>query len=187
MKTIVPFILAAATCSFGARSLSKDFDDLSLRTIKFSPHHVERLPLAAIERLRTAAPVPRPLTPESLAAIRASLSDISTLTASAISDEAIEKLQGHFKRRLWGPGYVDVTDSIFTDFGDVNQTPFAAPIAIPKYPTPDPSAHPELKPMLAMVNSTELKTYVQELSTYPTRYYRSTNARGELASIIIQA
>ncbi|KAJ1306257.1 hypothetical protein OPQ81_010961 [Rhizoctonia solani] len=178
MRSIIPFILTAATCSFGAANSVNDFDELSLRTIKFSNHHVERLPLGAIERLRTATPLPRPLSPESLNEIRASLSDISALTGSIISDEAIEQLQGRFQRKLWGPGYVDVTDSVSAGFGDSSQTPFAAPVAVPNYPTPDPSAHPELKPMLEMVNSTELREYVTHLSTaYRTRYYRHPHAR----------
>ncbi|KAF8691004.1 Zn-dependent exopeptidase, partial [Rhizoctonia solani] len=180
MKSFIPFILTAATYSLGATSSINEFDELSLRYIKFSPQHIEKLPLAAIERLRAAAPLPRPLTAESLNEVRASLSDISTLTGSTISDEAIEQLQGRFQRKLWGPGYIDVTDSVSAGFDDStrSQTPFVAPITAPKYPTPDPSAHPELKPMLEMVNSTELRDYVTHLSTaYRTRYYRHPNAR----------
>ncbi|KAF8667971.1 Zn-dependent exopeptidase [Rhizoctonia solani] len=180
MKSFIPFILTVATYSLGATSSINEFDELSLRYIKFSPQHIEKLPLAAIERLRAAAPLPRPLTAESLNEVRASLSDISTLTGSTISDEAIEQLQGRFQRKLWGPGYIDVTDSVSAGFDDStrSQTPFVAPITAPKYPTPDPSAHPELKPMLEMVNSTELRDYVTHLSTaYRTRYYRHPNAR----------
>ncbi|CAE6487765.1 unnamed protein product [Rhizoctonia solani] len=178
MRSIIPFILTAATCSLGAASSINEFDELSLRTIKFSTQHVETLPLAAIERLRTAAPLPRPLSPESLNEIRASLDDISALTGSTISDEAIEQLQGRFQRKLWGPGYVDVTHSVSAGVGDSSQTPFVAPVVAPKYSTPDPSAHPELKPMLEMVNSTELREYVTHLSTaYRTRYYRHPHAR----------
>ncbi|CUA67123.1 bacterial leucyl aminopeptidase [Rhizoctonia solani] len=178
MRSIIPFILTAATCSLGATSSANEFNELSLRTIKFSPYHVERLPLAAIERLRTAEPLPRPLTSESLNDIRASLSDISSLTGSTISDEAIEQLQGRFQRKLWGPGYIDVTDSVAAGFEDSSQAPLIAPVATPEYPTPDPSAHPELEPMLKMVNSTELREYVTHLSTaYRTRYYRHPHAR----------
>ncbi|ELU42164.1 peptidase family m28 domain-containing protein [Rhizoctonia solani AG-1 IA] len=187
MKSFIPFILTAATYSLGATSSINEFDELSLRYIKFSPQHIEKLPLAAIERLRAAAPLPRPLTAESLNEVRASLSDISTLTGSTISDEAIEQLQGRFQRKLWGPGYIDVTDSVSAGFDDStrSQTPFVAPITAPKYPTPDPSAHPELKPMLEMVNSTELRDYVTHLSTaYRTRYYRHPNARGESAVLL---
>ncbi|CAE6425047.1 unnamed protein product [Rhizoctonia solani] len=178
MKSFIPFILTAATCSLGATSSINEFDEHSLRYIKFSPQHVERLPLGAIERLRAAPPLPRPLTPESLDQVRASLSDISTLTGSTISDEAIEQLQGRYERKLWGPGYVDVTDSVSAGFDDGIQTPFVAPAIAPQYPAPDPSAHPELKPMLEMVNSTELRDYVTHLSTaYRSRYYRHPHAR----------
>ncbi|KAF8749794.1 Zn-dependent exopeptidase [Rhizoctonia solani] len=133
MKSFIPFILTVATYSLGATSSINEFDELSLRYIKFSPQHIEKLPLAAIERLRAAAPLPRPLTAESLNEVRASLSDISTLTGSTISDEVIEQLQGRFQRKLWGPGYIDVTDSVSAGFDDStrSQTPFVAPITAP--------------------------------------------------------
>jgi hypothetical protein len=179
MLTSVSLLLSAVAGAIAAPSTG--FADLSIRTIKFSPYHVERLPLAAIEQLRQATPLPRPLTPESIASVRESLNDISVLTGSAISDEAIEQLQGHFQRKLWGPGYVDVTDSAHDIPDDNSQAPFAAPVTIPNYAKPDPSAHPELKPMLNMVNSSEIRSYVTQLSTkYQTRYYRSPKARGEL-------
>ncbi|KAF8749795.1 Zn-dependent exopeptidase [Rhizoctonia solani] len=135
----VPILFLAFYSAFGTQgALASGFDDLSVRSIQFSSGHVERLPIAAIERLRSAAPLPRPLAPQSFVAARKSLADISILTASVISDEAIDRLQGHFQR---------------------NQT-FLAPRAdTPVYPTPDPSAHPELEPMLTMVNSSELRSY----------------------------
>ncbi|KAF8721633.1 Zn-dependent exopeptidase, partial [Rhizoctonia solani] len=154
-------------------ALASGFDGLSVRSIQFSSGHVERLPIAAIERLRSAAPLPRPLAPESFVAARKSLADISILTASVISDEAIDRLQGHFQRNVWGPGYVDITDSL----EDYSKRSLAPRADTPVYPTPDPSAHPELEPMLIMVNSSELRSYVTQLSTkYKTRYYRSLNA-----------
>ncbi|KAH7334968.1 hypothetical protein B0J17DRAFT_672273 [Rhizoctonia solani] len=170
----IPILLLAFGAALGVKSApTTGFDDLSVRTIQFSSGHVERLPVAAIERLRTATPLPRPLTPESYTAARKSLADISILTASVISDEAIERLQGHFQRQIWGPGYVDVTDS----FEDISRRSLIPRVDVPAYPTPDPSAHPELQPMLAMVNSSELKSYVTQLSTkYDTRYYLSLKA-----------
>ncbi|KAJ1306256.1 hypothetical protein OPQ81_010960 [Rhizoctonia solani] len=173
----IAILLLALSSALGVQSApSTGFEDLSVRTIQFSSGHVERLPVAAIERLRTAAPLPRPLTPESFTAARRSLIDISILTASVISDEAIERLQGYFQRKNWGPGYVDVTDSL----EDVYQRSLATRVDITAsaYPTPDPSAHPELQPMFAMVDPSELKSYVTQLSTkYDTRYYLSANAR----------
>jgi hypothetical protein len=58
-------------------------------------------------------------------------------------------------------------------------------VTAPTYPTPNPSAHPELTPMLAMVTASEIKSYVNQLSTaYATRYYRATNARGEFQTMM---
>ncbi|KAG8793048.1 hypothetical protein FRC12_004050 [Ceratobasidium sp. 428] len=178
MLASIPLVLSALAAVIAVPTSSPGFEDLSLRIIKFSPSHVERLPLAAIERLRQATPLPRPLTPESIAAVRASLNDISVLTGSSISDTAIEQLQGHFKRKLWGPGYVDITDSTRDVIGDNTQAHFVAPVPVPDYPKPNPSAHPELEPMLKLVNSSEIRSYVAHLSTkYQTRYYRSPKAR----------
>ncbi|KAG8742871.1 hypothetical protein FRC10_000791 [Ceratobasidium sp. 414] len=176
MLTSIPLVLSALATVIAVPTTNPGFGDLSLRTIKFSPSHVERLPLAAIERLRQATPLPRPLTPESFAVVRTSLDDI--LAGSSISDDAIERLQGHFQRKLWGPGYVDVTDSTYDAISDKAQAHFVAPVSVPKYPKPNPSAHPELKPMLKMVNSSEVRSYVAHLSTkYSTRYYLSSKAR----------
>lgn len=185
MLTSASILLSLAASVLSIPNVPTGFEDSSLRTIKLSPHHVEQLPLGAIEHLRGAQPLPRPLTPKSLAAAREDLGLVSPHAASTISDEAIERLQGYFQRNLWGPGYVDITDSANALGEDDTQSPLVAPISAPKYPTPDPSAHPELKPMLAMVNSTEIKAYVTQLSTaYQTRYYRSRNARGELSFIL---
>ncbi|CAE7080665.1 unnamed protein product [Rhizoctonia solani] len=183
----IPVLLLAFCFALGAQSATTTgFDDLAIRTIRFASGHVERLPLAAIERLRSATPLARPLTPESYIVARKSLADISILTASVISDEAIDRLQGHFQRRIWGPGYVDVTDS----FEDVSRRSLAPRVDAPAYPAPDPSAHAELQPMLEMLDPAELKSYVTQLSTkYDTRYYLSLNAsepaewiRSQLAS-----
>lgn len=185
MLTSASILFSLAASALSIPNVPTGFEDSSLRTIKLSPHHVERLPLGAIEHLRGALPLPRPLTPKSLAAAREDLGLVSPDAALTISDEAIERLQGYFQRNLWGPGYVDITDSATALGEDDTQTPLLAPISAPKYPTPDPSAHPELKPMLAMVNSTEIKAYVTQLSTaYQTRYYRSRNARGEFCFIL---
>ncbi|KAG8730415.1 hypothetical protein FRC11_006748, partial [Ceratobasidium sp. 423] len=138
----IPILLLAFGSALSVRGApASGFDDLSVRAIEFSSGHVERLPVAAIERLRTADPLPRPLTPESFAAARKSLADISILTASVISDEAIERLQGHFQRKIWGPGYVDVTDS----FEEVSRRSLVPRVDVPSYPTPNPSTHPELQ------------------------------------------
>ncbi|QRV98382.1 leucyl aminopeptidase, bacterial [Ceratobasidium sp. AG-Ba] len=180
MLASAPLILSAIATVLASPAAKTGFEDVSIRTIKFSPSHVEKLPLAVIEELRQATPLPRPLTPESLDSVRASFHDIFALTGSTISDEAIEQLQGHFQRRLWGPGYVDVTGSVHDSIHDNSQTHFVAPIPVPDYPKVDPSAHPELEPMLKMVNSSEIRSYVEQLSTkYSTRYYRSRSARGK--------
>lgn len=178
MLAVASLLLSAALGALGAPATASGFDDLSVRSIQFSSEHIERLPIAAIESLRFAPALPRPLSVDSFNAARASLANISILTASSISDEAIEQLQGRYERKLWGPGYVDVTDSVAPPVKAK-----AAAVAAPTYPTPDPSAHPELTPMFAMVTASEIKSYVNQLSTaYATRYYRSTNARGKFQS-----
>lgn len=172
MLATVSLLLATTLGALGAPVTTSGFDDLSIRTIQFASDHVERLPIAAIESLRFAPALPRPLSTDSFNAARASLANISVLTASTISDEAIEELQGRYERKLWGPGYVDVTDSA------PSSAVKARAVVAPTYPTPNPSAHPELTPMLALVTASEIKSYVTQLSTaYATRYYRSTNAR----------
>ncbi|GAB1523366.1 Peptidase family M28 protein [Rhizoctonia solani] len=172
MYAAASFLLATAIGALGVPATVSEFNDLSLRTIQFSNEHIEKLPIAAIESLRFAPALPRPLSSDSLNAARASIANISILTATTISDEAIEELQGRYERKLWGPGYVDITDS-----GPSSSIKSRAVVA-PNYPTPNPSAHPELTPMLAMVTASEIKSYVSQLSTgYATRYYRSTNAR----------
>ncbi|QRV84326.1 Peptidase family M28 protein [Ceratobasidium sp. AG-Ba] len=172
MLSVAPLLLSAALGALAVPAATSGFDDMSVRTIQFSPEHVERLPIAAIERLRTAEPLPRPLSAESLHAARMSLVNISMMTATKISDDAIEQLQGRYQRRLWGAGYVDITDSPRSSA----ESKLLA-VTAPTYPTPNPSAHPELTPMLSMVTASEIKSYVNQLSTaYATRYYRSTNA-----------
>ncbi|KDN42380.1 hypothetical protein RSAG8_06871, partial [Rhizoctonia solani AG-8 WAC10335] len=172
MYTTVPLLLIAALGALGAPATVSEFNDLSIRTIQFTNEHVERLPIAAIESLRFAPALSRPLSADSLNAARASIANISILTATTISDEAIEELQGRYERKLWGPGYVDITDS------PSSSSIRSRAVVDPNYPTPNPSAHPELTPMLAMVTASEIKSYVNQLSTaYATRYYRSTNAR----------
>ncbi|KAH7334958.1 hypothetical protein B0J17DRAFT_696158 [Rhizoctonia solani] len=172
MYPAAPFLLVAALGALGAPATVSEFDDLSIRTIQFSNDHIERLPIAAIESLRFAPPLPRPLSTDSLNAARASIANISLLTATTISDEAIQELQGRYERKLWGPGYVDITNSASSS------SIRSRAVVAPNYPTPNPSAHPELTPMLAMVTASEIKSYVNQLSTaYKTRYYRSTSAR----------
>ncbi|CAE6515329.1 unnamed protein product [Rhizoctonia solani] len=159
MYAAAPFLLVAALGALGAPATVSEFDDLSIRTIQFSNDHIERLPIAAIESLRFAPPLPRPLSTDSLNAARASIANISLLTATTISDEAIQELQGRYERKLWGPGYVDITDSA------PSSSIRSRAVVAPNYPTPNPSAHPELTPMLAMVTASEIKSYVNQLST----------------------
>ncbi|KAL0060932.1 hypothetical protein AAF712_012268 [Marasmius tenuissimus] len=162
-------LLAFALGVLGAPATTSGFDDFSIRTIRLVTDRVEKLPIAVIEGLRFAPALPRPLSSESFDVARTSLANITSATGTVISDEAIEELQGRYQRKLWGPGYVDITD------GDVK--PALESRQTPSYPTPNPSAHPELTPMLAMVTASELKSYVTSLSTdFATRYYRSTNA-----------
>ncbi|KAK1220873.1 hypothetical protein PQX77_016330 [Marasmius sp. AFHP31] len=161
-------LLALALGVLGAPSATSGFDDFSIRTIRLISDRVEKLPIAVIEGLRFAPALPRPLSSESYDSARTSLANITSATGTVISDEAIEELQGRYQRKLWGPGYVDITD------GDVK--PALESRQTPSYPTPNPSAHPELTPMLNMVTASELKSYVTSLSNFSTRYYRSTNA-----------
>ncbi|KAG7094517.1 hypothetical protein E1B28_005348 [Marasmius oreades] len=147
------------------------FDELSIRTIQFPSYHIENLPFAVIEGLQISPALPRPLSSDSLNAARAAFANITSLTGTSISDEAIEELQGRYERRLWGAGYKDITGF------DAHARPLGKLSAAPDYPTPDASKHPELKPMLAKVNASEMKEYVSHLSTaYATRYYLNANA-----------
>ncbi|KAL0564811.1 hypothetical protein V5O48_017228 [Marasmius crinis-equi] len=163
-------LLALSLSALGAPSATTGFDDLSIRTIRFASNRVEKLPIAIIEGLQVAPPLPRPLSTDSLRAARESFANVTSTTGSTISDEAIEELQGRYQRKLWGAGYVDITD-------EGPRVSLEARQSTPTYPTPNPSAHPELTPMLAMVTASEIKGYVNQLSTaFATRYYRSTNA-----------
>ncbi|CUA67116.1 Leucine aminopeptidase A [Rhizoctonia solani] len=163
MYAAAPLLLVAVLGALAAPATVSEFGDLSVRTIQFANEHIERLPIGAIESLRFAPALPRPLSSDSLNAARASIANISILTATTISDEAIEELQGRYERKLWGPGYVDITDS------PSSSSIRSRAVVAPNYPTPNPSAHPELSPMLAMVTAAEIKS--------------STNARAPAAWI----
>ncbi|KAG7094537.1 hypothetical protein E1B28_005365 [Marasmius oreades] len=175
MLTVPSLLLAIALGgALGAPASQSEFDDLSIRTIQFPSYHEEKLPLAVIEGLQFSPALPRPLSSESLNAARASFANISSVTGTSISDEAIEELQGRYGRRLWGPGYMDITADSEVEARSLEERQ----VTVPNFPTPDPSQHPELTPMLAKVTASEIKGYVTQLSTaYATRYYRSTNAR----------
>ncbi|KAL0576608.1 hypothetical protein V5O48_005366 [Marasmius crinis-equi] len=152
-------------------------DENSVRTIKFASQHVEKLPASVIEGLRFAPALPRPLSTASLGAVRASLANITSATGTTISDEAIDVLQGRHERKLWTNGFIDIT-------GRETYSSLRARQDAPQFPNPDPSAHPELAPMLAKVTASELKTYVTELSTaWSSRYYLSVNASAPAAWI----
>ncbi|KAG7094538.1 hypothetical protein E1B28_005366 [Marasmius oreades] len=168
----LPSLLLTFTLGGGLKfpAAQSEFDDLSIRTIRFPSDRVESLPLAVIEGLQTSPTLPRPLSSDSLNAARALFANITSATGKNISDEAIEELHGWYGRRLWGAGFVDITGSE----GGVR----SLEVTTPDFPTPDPSKHPELIPMLAKAKASEIEGYVTQLSTaYATRYYRSTNAR----------
>ncbi|KAF9259238.1 Zn-dependent exopeptidase [Marasmius fiardii PR-910] len=177
MLAVSSLLLAFALGALGAPATTySGFDDFSIRTIQFASNHVEKLPLAVIEGLRFAPALPRPLSSDSLDNARASVANITLITGTSISDEAIEELQGRYQRRLWGPGFVDIT--VGDDDVEARELLEARQVTAPTFPEPDPSRHPELSPMLAKVTAEEIKGYVNQLSTaYATRYYRSTNAR----------
>ncbi|KAF9257270.1 Zn-dependent exopeptidase, partial [Marasmius fiardii PR-910] len=70
-----------------------------------------------------------------------------------------------------GPGFIDITSTKLK----AGKSPGFTMV---DFPPPDPSKHPELAPMLAKVNASEIKGYVTQLSTeFATRCYRSTDAR----------
>ncbi|KAF9257273.1 Zn-dependent exopeptidase [Marasmius fiardii PR-910] len=180
MLTVTSLLIAFALGALGAPATTSEFDDLSIRTIQFASYHVEKLPLAVIEGLRFVPALPRPLSSESLNAARALFSNISSSTGTSISNEAIEELQGRHQRRLWGAGYIDITGADV----EARATLQTRQVTTPEFPDPDPSQHPELTPMLAKVNGSEIKDYVNQLSTaFATRYYRSSNARAPTAWI----
>ena len=167
---------------------SISFTDNSLRTIQLSETHTEELPLSAIERLRHAVPLPRPLDRVAYAAARATLSNISiAFDHSSVSDLAIETIQGRFDRKLWGAGYIDVTETMTTQQRESKVAAAAmSAVTAPTYPIVNASAHPELIPMLALVTAAEIKSYVSSLSTsFATRYYKSTIARRKSPCFLI--
>jgi Zn-dependent M28 family amino/carboxypeptidase len=133
------------------------------RRLEFGPNHVEWVPEDAIEVLQFDKGVV----------------DLVTIPAlQGMSEHAIAVLSGR-QSRTFGPGYIDITES-----GLVGSVSGVAPV--PSYPTPDPSAHPEVDDLIAKVSAEELKFIVGNMTTNePTRYFRSTAARK--ASTWVQA
>ncbi|KAF9259226.1 Zn-dependent exopeptidase [Marasmius fiardii PR-910] len=171
MLAFSSFIWSLVLGVFNTPNTISEFDDFSIRTIQFASKHVEELPVTVIEQLRFAPALPRPLSSDSLNAARDSLAHILSATGTNISDEAIEELQGRYQRKLWGPGFVDITNI-------KDEARKSMEVNMVDFPLPDPSKHPELTPMLAKVNASEIKSHVTLLSTvFATRYYRSVDAR----------
>ena len=127
------------------------------RRLEFGPNHVEWVPEDAIEVLQFDKGV---------------VDLVSIPALQGMSEHAIAVLSGR-QSRTFGPGYIDITES-----GLVGSVSGVAPV--PSYPTPDPSAHPEVDDLIAKVSAEELKSIVGNMTTNePTRYFRSTAARSK--------
>ncbi|KAG8831712.1 hypothetical protein FRC20_008861 [Serendipita sp. 405] len=149
------------------------------RLLRFSSNHTEWIPSPALEYLlgfRHIMNSQGRWMPSPPSSIDANIVRKSNNILRDVSDAAIQALAG---REGFKVGYIDITDSA----GDITQTSTSvslqagANLALP-YPTVDPAAHPDYKTLAAMVSVSELRNIVSNLSTtFPTRYYRSTNAR----------
>ncbi|CEL58353.1 Bacterial leucyl aminopeptidase OS=Vibrio proteolyticus PE=1 SV=1 [Rhizoctonia solani AG-1 IB] len=84
-----------------------------------------------------------------------------------LSDAAINRLGNHTHR---GAGFIDITGMEYVRHGESSLQVRAT------YPTPTPSKYPTLTTMFNSINASGLRSTVSTLSSYTTRYYRSTNA-----------
>ncbi|CAE6426172.1 unnamed protein product [Rhizoctonia solani] len=84
-----------------------------------------------------------------------------------LSDAAINRLGNHTHR---GAGFIDITGMEYVRHGESNLQARAT------YPTPAPSKYPALTTMFNSVSASGLRSTVSTLSSYTTRYYKSTNA-----------
>ncbi|KDQ20979.1 hypothetical protein BOTBODRAFT_101205 [Botryobasidium botryosum FD-172 SS1] len=90
-----------------------------------------------------------------------------------VSDRAIDVLRAREQRRLFGPGFSDITD-----FGSDIEPVAALDSSSSDLVVPKPSEHPELEKLFEMVSAKELKSTVTTLTgTFRTRFYRSKHAR----------
>ncbi|QRV76835.1 Peptidase family M28 protein [Ceratobasidium sp. AG-Ba] len=124
-------------------------------------NQVEWVPTAAIALLRESHSVDLSKGADALRTIHPEL--------SGVSDTIIYRLGNHTLR---GPGFLDITGMEFVrrEYHDLE--------ARATYPTPTPSKAREL-PLTTMFNSISasgLSSTVSTLSSYTTRYYKSSNA-----------
>ncbi|CAE6527697.1 unnamed protein product [Rhizoctonia solani] len=84
-----------------------------------------------------------------------------------LSDAVINRLGNHTRR---GAGFIDITGMEYVRHGEPNLQARAT------YPTPTPSKYPALTTMFNSISASGLKSTVSTLSSYTTRYYKSTNA-----------
>ncbi|KDQ20484.1 hypothetical protein BOTBODRAFT_26505 [Botryobasidium botryosum FD-172 SS1] len=147
------------------------YSQSTTRLLQFGDNHREWVSVEAITLLESLRSFngARPVSVEALRAANPVLSELSDLAISVI-----QRREGY---RTLGPGYLDVTDA-FTEGKSYLKDVSADAVVVPTYPTPNPSAHPEIAGLLAKVSAAELKSIVTTLSTqFATRYYRSASAR----------
>ncbi|CCA70750.1 related to aminopeptidase [Serendipita indica DSM 11827] len=170
---VSPYIVQGTTI----RALNPD----NARLLRFSATHTEWISNTALEYLLEQRHQYLPGSRETVGFVHTSSVNVDGLRNAnkalldGISDEAIRALAG---REGFKVGYIDITETYDgTTNHDEAKTNEASRAALP-YSAVDPTAHPDYKALAAMVSAQELRNIVGNLSTtFPTRYYRSTNAR----------
>ncbi|KAF8680041.1 Zn-dependent exopeptidase [Rhizoctonia solani] len=84
-----------------------------------------------------------------------------------LSDAVINRLGNHTHR---GAGFIDITGMEYVRHDESGLQARAT------YPTPTPSKYPSLTTMFNSISASGLRSTVSTLSSYTTRYYRSSNA-----------
>lgn len=168
LKYVAIFAVAILFSAVVAFSRDGEFPTQDLRLLQFSPSYREYIPVTAVDYLlelrdhQDAAPF-------NLTAIRASHSLLG-----GVSDTAITVLA---QRSGWSVGYKDIT-SIHSSASIITDDLVAETAALPKYPTPNRSAHPGYAALVAKVSASELRSIVGNLSqNFATRHYRCSTAR----------
>ncbi|KAG9122429.1 hypothetical protein FRC07_001199 [Ceratobasidium sp. 392] len=154
------FALASLTAGVvvpaGVRPLNADS-----RLLKYGPgdNQAEWVPTAAIALLRESHSVDLTKGADALRTIHPEL--------AGVSDTIIYRLGNHTLR---GPGFLDITGMEFVRRESHGLEARAT------YPTPTPSKYPALTTYFNSISASGLSSTVSTLSSYTTRYYKSTNA-----------
>ncbi|KAG9085095.1 hypothetical protein FS749_004698 [Ceratobasidium sp. UAMH 11750] len=153
---VLASLTAGAVVPAGVRPQNADS-----RLLKFGPadNQIEWVPTEAIALLRESHSVDLSKGADALRTIHPEL--------AGVSDTIIYRLGNHTLR---GPGFLDITGMEFVrrESHDLE--------ARATYPTPTPSKYPILTTLFNSVSASGLSSTVSTLSSYTTRYYKSTNA-----------